>query len=72
MYEEERNQAIKKCEEFKDMTMAATKAKDLAVVEVRKFILKSTEQQRCIQKLEARVIIYVNVFNIRTVVFQCQ
>merc|ERR1712045_357706 len=53
---EERNQVMKKCDEFKDMTIAATKAKELAVAEVRKFILKSDEQQRTIQNLETRVI----------------
>ena len=52
---EERNQVMKKCDEFKDMTIAATKAKELAVAEVRKFILKSDEQQRAIQKLDTRV-----------------
>ena len=55
LFAEERNHAIQKSEEFKDMTMAATKAKDLAVAEVRKFILKSDEQQRCIQNMETRV-----------------
>merc|ERR1711971_426944 len=52
---EERNQVMKKSEEFKDMTAASTKAKDLAVAEVRKFILKSDEQQRTIQNLDVRV-----------------
>merc|ERR1711971_247706 len=52
---EERNQVMKKSEEFKDMTAASTKAKDLAVAEERKFILKSDEQQRTIQNLDVRV-----------------
>ena len=52
---EERNQVMKKSEEFKDMTAVSTKAKDLAVAEVRKFILKSDEQQRTIQNLDVRV-----------------
>ena len=47
---------MKKQEEFKDMTIAAARAKDLAVAEVRKFILKSDDQQRTIQNLETRVL----------------
>ena len=42
---EERNQVMKKSEEFKDMTAASTKAKDLAVAEVRKFILKGRKRE---------------------------
>ena len=52
---EERVQILAKSDEFKNMLNATSKAKDMAVAEVRKLILKSDEQQKTIQGLDDRL-----------------